>query len=85
MTIRQQPETVRSTVFISLVDETGNVQVIVWRSLKERQRPEVLRARLLAVYGQWQREAEVKNLNAHKLADLTSMPGGLSTASRDFH
>ena len=62
-----------------------NVQVIVWRSLKEQQRPEVLRARLLAVYGQWQRQGEVKNLIAHKLADLTPLLGGLATTSRDFH
>jgi error-prone DNA polymerase len=84
VTIRQQPETAKGTVFISLEDETGNVQVIVWKSLKEKQRPEVLRARLLAVYGQWQREGDVKNLIAHKLADLTPLLGKLATASRDF-
>jgi error-prone DNA polymerase len=84
VTIRQQPETAKGTVFISLEDETGNVQVIVWRSLKELQRPEVLRARLLAVYGQWQRDGDVKNLIAHKLADLTPLLGGLATTSRDF-
>ena len=84
VTVRQQPETAKGTVFISLEDETGNVQVIVWPSLKEAQRPEVLRARLLAVYGQWQREGEVKNLIAHKLADLTPMLGRLATTSRDF-
>jgi error-prone DNA polymerase len=85
VTVRQQPETAKGTVFISLEDETGNVQVIVWKSLKEQQRPHVLRARLLAVYGQWQREGEVKNLIAHKLADLTPLLGRLSTTSRDFH
>ena len=85
VTVRQQPETAKGTVFISLEDETGNVQVIVWRSLKEQQRPEVLRARLLAVYGQWQRQGDVKNLIAHKLADLTPLLGGLATTSRDFH
>jgi error-prone DNA polymerase len=84
VTIRQQPETAKGTVFISLEDETGNVQVIVWKSLKEKQRPEVLRARLLAVYGQWQREGDVRNLIAHKLADLTPLLGRLATASRDF-
>jgi error-prone DNA polymerase len=85
VTVRQQPETAKGTVFISLEDETGHVQVIVWRSLKERQRPEVLRARLLAVYGQWQRQGDVKNLIAHKLADMTPLLGRLSTTSRDFH
>lgn len=85
VTVRQQPETAKGVVFISLEDETGNVQVIVWPTLKEKQRPEVLRARLLAVYGQWQRQDGVKNLIAHKLADLTPLLGGLPTTSRDFH
>jgi error-prone DNA polymerase len=85
VTVRQQPETAKGTVFISLEDETGNVQVIVWRSLKEQLRAEVLRARLLAVYGQWQRDGEVKNLIAHKLADMTPLLGRLETTSRDFH
>ncbi|PZP98318.1 MAG: error-prone DNA polymerase [Variovorax paradoxus] len=85
VTVRQQPETAKGVVFISLEDETGNVQVIVWPTLKEKQRPEVLRARLLAVYGQWQRQDGVKNLIAHKLADLTALLGGLATTSRDFH
>nr|WP_145552326.1 error-prone DNA polymerase [Variovorax boronicumulans] len=85
VTVRQQPETAKGVVFISLEDETGNVQVIVWPTLKEKQRAEVLRARLLAVYGQWQLQDGVKNLVAHKLADLTPLLGGLETTSRDFH
>lgn len=85
VTVRQQPETAKGVVFISLEDETGNVQVIVWPTLKEKQRAEVLRARLLAVYGQWQLQDGVKNLVAHKLADLTPLLGGLETISRDFH
>ena len=50
VTLRQQPETADGTIFISLEDETGVVQVIVWKSLRERQRPEVLRSRLLEVH-----------------------------------
>jgi len=85
VTLRQQPETAGGTIFMSLEDETGVVQVIVWRSLRERQRPEVLRSRLLAVYGTWQREGDVKNLIAGRLEDLTPLLGELATASRDFH
>ena len=85
VTVRQQPETAKGTIFISLEDETGNVQVIVWKSLREKQRAEVLRARLLAVYGRWQSEGDVKNLVAHRLADLTHLLGELATTSRDFH
>jgi error-prone DNA polymerase len=85
VTLRQQPETANGTIFMSLEDETGVVQVIVWRSLRDRQRPQMLRSRLLAVYGTWQREGDVKNLIAGKLEDLTPLLGELTTASRDFH
>jgi error-prone DNA polymerase len=40
---------------MSLEDETGAVQAIIWKLLREKQRLEVLRSRLLAVYGVWQR------------------------------
>ncbi|HQR21618.1 MAG TPA: error-prone DNA polymerase [Burkholderiaceae bacterium] len=85
VTLRQQPETASGTIFMSLEDETGVVQVIVWRSLRERQRPEVLRAKLLEVHGTWQREGDVKNLIAGRLLDLTPLLGRLETSSRDFH
>ena len=85
VTLRQQPETANGTIFISLEDETGVIQVIVWKSLREQQRPEVLRSRLLAVYGTWQREGDAMSLIAGKLMDLTPLLGELSTTSRDFH
>jgi error-prone DNA polymerase len=84
VTVRQAPETAKGTVFVSLEDESGDVQVIIWPTLKEKQRPEMLRSKLLAVYGHWQRKGRVANLIAHELEDLSSMLGGLSTASRDF-
>ena len=85
VTLRQQPDTAGGTIFVSLEDETGVVQVIVWKALRERQRAELLRSRLLAVYGKWQRDGEVKNLIAGRLEDLTPMLGRLGTVSRDFH
>lgn len=85
VTLRQQPETANGTIFISLEDECGEVQVIVWRSLREKQRPEVLRARLLAVYGVWQRDGDMKSLVAGRLVDLSGLLGRLATTSRDFH
>ena len=84
VTLRQQPETANGTVFISLEDETGVVQVICWKSLRDAQRKELLRSRLLLVHGIWQREGDVKNLIAGKLEDLTPMLGRLATESRDF-
>lgn len=94
VTVRQQPQTAKGTIFVSLEDETGAVNVIVWKSLRETQRAEVLHARLLAVHGTWQRSEEsgtakgygaVRNLVAHRLEDLTPLLGRLGTSSRDFH
>ncbi|WP_305726266.1 error-prone DNA polymerase [Hydrogenophaga sp.] len=85
VTLRQQPGTAAGVVFVSLEDETGVVQVIVWKHLRERQRTVLTQSRLLAVFGVWQREGEAKNLIAGHLEDLTPLLKGLSTVSRDFH
>ena len=84
VTLRQQPETANGTIFVSLEDETGVVQVICWKSLRERQRRELLKARLLAVHGTWQRQGHVASLIAGRLEDLTPLLGRLATHSRDF-
>jgi error-prone DNA polymerase len=85
VTLRQQPGTSSGVVFVSLEDETGVVQVIVWQRIRERQRAVLTGSRLLAVRGVWQREGEVRNLIAGHLEDLTPLLNGLSTVSRDFH
>jgi error-prone DNA polymerase len=82
---RQQPGTAKGVVFVTLEDETGHVQVIVWKALREQQRTILLNARLLAVHGTWQREGEVCHLIAAQLEDLTPWLGRLATQSRDFH
>ena len=87
--MRQQPQTAKGVVFVTLEDETGSVNVIVWKSLREQQRSELLHSRLMAVYGVWQRDVEsggeVRHLIAKRLVDLTPMLGGLATQSREFH
>lgn len=85
VTVRQQPETAKGVVFVSLEDEDGSVQVIVWKALREKQRTELLNAKLLGVYGTWQREGESRNLIATRLVDLTHLLGRLAAPSRDFH
>ncbi len=85
VTVRQQPGTASGVVFVTLEDETGNVNVIVWPRLKERQHKELVHAKLLAVYGVWQRQGEVRHLVAHFLKDLSPLLGRLGTHSRDFH
>ncbi len=84
VTLRQQPETAKGTIFVSLEDEHGATQVIVWRGVREAQRQLLLESRLLAVKGRWQREGDACNLVADRLADLSSLLGRLATESRDF-
>jgi error-prone DNA polymerase len=93
VTVRQQPQTAHGTIFVTLEDETGPVNVIVWKQLRERQRDDLLKARLLAVDGIWQRDVDsggqVRHLIAHRLKDLTPLLGRLGrqthSGSRDFH
>jgi error-prone DNA polymerase len=84
VTLRQQPDTANGTIFVSLEDETGTVQVIVWKRLREKQRKALLHSRLLAVHGVWQSEGELRSLVAGRLEDLTPLLGRLGTESRDF-
>ena len=89
VTMRQQPQTAKGVIFVTLEDETGSVNVIVWKAVKEAFRPALYRARLLAVYGVWQRDessgGQVRHLVAKRLVDLTHLLGDLSAGSRDFH
>jgi error-prone DNA polymerase len=85
VTMRQQPETAKGTIFVTLEDETGSVNVIVWRRLREKQRQALLGARLLAVAGVWQSQSGVMHLVARHLLDVSDWLGRLHTASRDFH
>ncbi|KAF0815343.1 Error-prone DNA polymerase [Andreprevotia sp. IGB-42] len=82
---RQRPGTATGVVFVTLEDETGNVNVIVWNDLVERQRRELLGSQLMAVYGIVQREGLVVNVLAKRLVDKTALLGELTVRSRDFH
>ncbi len=82
---RQRPGTATGVVFVTLEDETGYLNLIVWSRLVESQRKELLGSRLLGVTGEVQREGEVVHVLARKLEDHTDLLGRLSTQSRDFH
>jgi len=84
VTHRQRPETAKGTVFVTLEDETGQVNVIVWPRVVESQRRPLLASQLLTVYGQWQREGDVMHLVAMKLIDHSDLLQGLATKSRNF-
>ncbi|OYT86413.1 MAG: error-prone DNA polymerase [Burkholderiales bacterium PBB6] len=85
VTHRQRPETARGVVFVTLEDDTGQINVIVWPQVAEAQRQPLLGARLLTVFGIWQQEGAVRHLIARKLVDHSAMLHGLTTRSRDFH
>lgn len=84
VSLHQQPETAKGTIFVSLEDATGTVQVLCWRSVREVERQELRKPRLLAVYGRGQREGDLMNLIALKLRHLTPWLGRLGTVSRNF-
>ncbi|MFM0732754.1 error-prone DNA polymerase [Paraburkholderia sediminicola] len=85
VTVRQRPGTAKGVMFVTLEDETGQVNVIIWPSLLEKQRREALGSSLLAVHGVWQREGEVRHLVAHRLVDVSPLLGSLVTSTRNFH
>jgi error-prone DNA polymerase len=85
VTVRQRPQTSKGVIFVTLEDETGPVNVVVRPELIERQRRELLGAKLLGVYGAWQSVDGVRHLIAQRLVDLSDLLGGLATQSRNFH
>jgi error-prone DNA polymerase len=84
VTHRQRPETARGVVFVTLEDDTGSVNVIVWPQVAEAQRRALLASTLLTVYGIWQCEGEVRHLVARQLVDHSALLQGLATHSRNF-
>jgi error-prone DNA polymerase len=84
VTHRQRPETAKGTVFVTLEDDTGQVNVIVWPAVVESQRQPLLASTLLTVYGQWQREGDVMHLVAMKMIDHSALLQGLESRSRNF-
>ena len=100
VTLRQRPGTAKGTMFVTLEDETGSVNVIVWPALVEVWRSALLGAQLLAVEGFWQSTTPVatsassppptavRHLVAKRFKDLTPWLGrmsGVLQGSRDFH
>ncbi|CAI8794533.1 error-prone DNA polymerase [Pseudomonas sp. IT-P294] len=84
VTGRQRPGTASGVTFVTLEDEFGNVNVIVWRDLAERQRKVLVGSQLLKVDGRWEKEGEVRHLIAGRLSDLSPLLDGISVRSRDF-
>jgi len=85
VTTRQRPSSANNVTFVTLEDETGNINLVVWQRLAEHQHQTLVGSQLLGVRGQVQREGQVIHVIAHHLRDYTMMLGSLTTRSRDFH
>jgi error-prone DNA polymerase len=85
VSLRQRPGTASGVTFVTLEDEDGMLNVIVWRDLATRQRRELLDSRLLVIDGVLEQAESVVHLIAHRLHDASALLGDLDTRSRDFH
>lgn len=81
---RQRPSSASGVVFVTIEDETGYLNLIVWERVAERQRAELLGAALLGLEGKVQKEGEVLHVVVERLHDYSALLGSLRTRSRDF-
>lgn len=81
---RQRPQTASGVVFVTLEDEFGTMNVVVWRHLAERQRRALVQSQLLQVDGRVEVADGVRHVIADRLTDLSGLLGGLDVRSRDF-
>lgn len=85
VTGKQSPGTAAGVSFYTLEDETGNINVVIWRATARAQKLPYLRAQLLRVVGILEQEAGVIHVIAGRLEDLTPQLDGLRTKVREFH
>jgi error-prone DNA polymerase len=82
---RQRPQTASGVTFVTLEDESGQVNVLVWRRLGERQNDVLVNAKLMEVRGELQRESGVTHVVARELKDRTPLIGALRFGVHEFH
>jgi len=85
VTGKQSPGTAAGVTFVTLEDNTGNINVVVWGTTARAQQQAYLTAKALKVQGILEKEGEVVHVIAGKLIDITDEIVGLKTKSRDFH
>ncbi len=73
MLVRQQPGTASGVIFMTLEDEAGIANIVVWRRVFERFRRIVMGAKLVQCEGRVQREGEVVHIVAERLTDLSPL------------
>ncbi|WP_428487969.1 error-prone DNA polymerase [Rhodopila sp.] len=82
--VRQRPGSARGVLFITIEDETGHANLILWPSIFEAQRRLVLSASMLACRGKLQREGEVIHVIAEHLTDLSGLLQGVGERDEEF-
>jgi error-prone DNA polymerase len=83
--MRQHPASARGVTFMTIEDETGIVNIVVWQQIAQEQRRPFLESRLLEVRGELQRQHGVTHVIARQLVDRSPLIGELLASSRDFH
>jgi error-prone DNA polymerase len=83
--VRQRPGSAKGVMFITIEDETGTANLVIWPSRYERQRQVVHGAHMLAVEGRVQREGLVVHIVADKLIDLSDHLAGIGETEEQFH
>jgi len=84
VTGRQRPQTASGVTFVTLEDEDGSINVVVWHDLGERQRRVLVESRLMGVDGRLETVDGVRHLIAKRLHDESALAGELVARSRDF-
>jgi error-prone DNA polymerase len=82
---RQRPGTASGVTFVTIEDETGHANLVVWKRVGEAQHRPLVEARLLEVHGRLQRQGEVLHIVAQRLIDRSAWIGALRLATRNFH
>jgi error-prone DNA polymerase len=82
---KQRPGTASGVTFVTLEDDTGQVNLVLWKQVAEKYRAALLNARLLGVTGELQIEDRVIHVIARQLFDHSDLLGDLAVQSRDFH
>lgn len=82
--LRQRPETASGITFLTLEDEHGMVNALVWKRVAEEQRRPFLESRLMAIDGRLERSEGVQHLIVHRMENYGEMLEGLAMGSRDF-
>ena len=82
---RQRPGSANNVTFVTLEDESGFINLVVWERLAERQRHELLNSAVMGVYGEVQKQDGVLHVIVRRMDDRTSLLSELAVSSRDFH